>query len=459
MNRAYEISKKRIRLTQISCIIITLLFMIVFGNRYILQPYISFESKNKKDTILYEAVSTYANEGSFIDRNGTIISENNIVNTPENYSYAWLLGYYSVSYGNENKFGLRGSLKDYIYFLLDDDNNGADIHLTIDSRIQNYAYENILNNLEGSAIVLNNKTGEILAFASKSVIDYDANEATAILNSDIPNSQFRRGTYENDPPGSTFKVITSIAALEKAKEENLGEDFFYYYDNGSYIPEGDSFVITNYGNAMYGDIDLNEAMKYSVNCYFANLGIKVGKDRIIDVAERFMIGKDIEIPFLDTITSSLNAEDLSIADVAQLAFGQGKTEVTPFNLALIAEAIGNNGIMKKPYLVESIRYKNLPLYQANDSDLSKCASEDIILKLKEAMHEAAVGYGLNENYGMVYAKTGTAECADDRLHTYIMVTTDDFSFVISRNNGDASTELYGYAVSLLAYIQSLNINY
>lgn len=455
-NNHYEISQKRIRLTEIASIIITLLFTFVLANRYLVQPVISDTSRNNKDTILYNAVTTYAQEGSFIDRNGIEISKGGVLNYPDNLSHSWLLGYYSVSLGYENTFGLRGSLKDYIYFLLDKNNVGANVNLTIDSRIQSYAYTNILAGNEGSVIVLDNKTGAILTLTSQSTVDYDANDPTSILMSDIPNSQFRRGTFENDPPGSTFKVLTTIAALEKQRDENLDDSFFNYYDNGTYIAEGDDFTITNYNYYVYGDISLNEAMKNSVNCYFADLGVRVGKDRIKDVASRFMIGKDIEIPYLDTITSSLNMEDASNGDVAQTAFGQGKTEVTPMNLALICEAIANNGIMKQPYIVDKIVHRRIPIYYSHSKDIATCADEEIIARLKEAMHETALGYGLGDNYGMVYAKTGTAECADGRLHTYLMGCTDDISFVISMNNDERSADLYGLAQSLLSYIQSLN---
>lgn len=450
-----KVPQRRIRLTEIGSIVICLLFIASFANRYLVEPILYDEVRIAKDNLLYSSISTYADEGSFYDRNGTIISDSGIMNNPDNYSYAWLLGYYTVSQENENIFGLRGNLKDYIYFLLDKDNKGATVNLTTDSRIQNFAYTNILNGQEGSVIVLDNKTGKILTLASNSTVSYDGNDPISILSSDIPDSQFRRGTFEKDPPGSTFKVITSIAALEKAKEEQLNDTFFDYFDDGTYQPEGDKFIITNYNHYSYGAISLNEAMESSVNCYFADLGVRVGKDRILDVASRFMLGKDIEIPFLDTISSSMDMDDATIADVAQLSFGQGKTEVTPMNLALIAEAIGNNGVMKQPHIVDSITHRSFNIYKAKNEDLNKCAEEDVIIRLKEAMHKAALAYGLNENFGEVYAKTGTAECANDRLHTYIMVCTDDVSFVISMNNGDISNSLYGYAQSLLGYIQSL----
>ncbi|MBR2067396.1 MAG: hypothetical protein IJ875_03950, partial [Solobacterium sp.] len=258
MNNEIMINKRRIRFTQIGSIILCLLFLTAFGNTYLIQPSINDDARIAKDLVLYNAVSTYATEGPIYDRNGNIISQNSTLAYPENYSYSWLLGYYSTSLGMENVYGLRGNLKDYLYFLLDKDNVGAKVTLTTDSRIQNYAHESILQGIEGSVIVLDNKTGAILALASQSTVNYDGNDPMFILQSEIEGSQFRRGTYENDPPGSTFKIITSIAALEKSRDEQLDESFFSFNDTGTYIPEGDQFEIRNYNNIAYGQIGLNE---------------------------------------------------------------------------------------------------------------------------------------------------------------------------------------------------------
>ncbi len=72
------------------------------------------------------------------------------------------------------------------------------------------------------------------------------------------------------------------------------------------------------------------------------------------------------------------------------------------------------------------------------------------------MHSAALEYGLSESgYGMVYAKTGTAECANNRIHSYMMGFTDRYSFLISANNNDGSAELYGIAQRLIKYLNNL----
>ena len=197
-------------------------------------------------------------------------------------------------------------------------------------------------------------------------------------------------------------------------------------------------------------------MNSSVNCYFANLGILVGQTALQQMAENFLVGTDIEIPYLGTLHSRLSYGDGSPAYLAQAAFGQGNTEITPLHLTMIAQAVASRGEMLQPYIVDSIRLDKLPLYTHIRHKLNNCITESVDEKLKTIMHSTAVGYGLDESvYGYVCAKTGTAECADGRIHTYIVGFTEDASFCISMNNSEASSTLYGPAQQLVDYLNYL----
>lgn len=457
-----QTAKRRIRIVEAAAAVLTLLLVTAFSGKYLIMPHVDPNYRATKNSVTMQAIEGYMIEGSYLDTNGSLIMGGSEAMSeaqaayPMNYSYAWLLGYYTVNGTQENRFGLRGSLYDYTMFTLDEKNTGASVRMTTENGLQNFAWSSILGGSEGSVIVLDNRTGAIRCLASQSTIDYDVNDVNTLLLSDVPGSQFRRGTFENDPPGSTFKVITAAAALQKAAEEDLDESFFDYYDTGSYIAEGDGFEIRNYGDYAYGDINLETALNNSINCYFANLGNLVGKERIAAMAENFLIGTDIEIPFLGTISSVLDFGKGTPADIAQVSFGQGNTEITPLHLAMIAQAIANHGVMMQPYIVESVRLGRLPLYRHVSHKLKNCITREIDTQLKEIMHSTAVGYGLDEeNYGMVYAKTGSAECPDGRVHTYIMGFTEDVSFCISSNDSDISYTLYGAAQQLVAYLNSL----
>ena len=276
------------------------------------------------------------------------------------------------------------------------------------------------------------------------------------LASNITESQFRRGTFEKDPPGSTFKVITAAAALTMQEDENLDDSFLQFNDSGSYIPAGSDFVITNFQNQVFGTIDMNTALAKSCNCYFADLGIRVGAEKLSKMMNAFMVGKDITIPYLDTIHSSYNIGNNDNAELAQTAFGQGNTTITPLHIAMMAQAIANDGIMLQPHIVKSIQSNGRTLYRSSKNSLSTTTTHSVNEKLKEYMHSAALEYGLTESgYGMVYAKTGTAECANNRIHSYMMGFTDRYSFCISANNNNGSAELYGIGQKLVKYLNNL----
>ncbi len=454
-------SRQRIRLTEIAVTAGCVGFVGLFGIKYLIMPQLFKDKAAEKRTVTFNAISDYVIEGDIKDADGNIIcgnaspGESAVVPDAEAYSYAWLTGYYSVNSNKENAFGLRGNLKDYSLFNLDENNKGATVTLTTNTELQNFCYD-LLNGEEGSVIVLDNKTGAIKAFASQSTIDYNANDPTSILRADVEGSQYRRGTYENDPPGSTFKVITSAAALKMKEDENLDDSFFEYNDTGDYNPVGSDFHIHNFDDQVWGQINLEQALNNSVNTYFANLGVNVGGERIKAMAEKFMIGKTIEIPFLTTISSSMDLGDQKPAIIAQTAFGQGNTQVTPMNMALAAQAIANNGVMMRPYIVSDISQGMIPLYKFFPHKLSNVLDETVEAELKRIMHSTAEGYGLTEErYGMVYAKTGTAECANNRVHTYIIGFTKDAAFMISKNNSDLSSRLWPAAGRLVTEINKV----
>lgn len=454
-------ARKRIRRAEIIVFIIPILLIAYFGAKYLVLPRTEETYASLKRGIMYDEVSSYGIEGDYVDRNGTLIFGNASAGTggtaesPLNESYAYLLGYYSASEDYEYAYGLRGNLVDYTWLHLNSENKGATVTLTTDNDLQNYAYE-LLGDEEGSITVIDNDTGAILCLASHSTITYDVNDPDAFLSDTTEDAQYRRGTYEADPPGSTFKVVTAAAALEQAEENGYSDDFFSYYDTGTYTAPGDTWAITNYGNAAYGQIDLDTAMANSVNCYFANLGVTIGADALRDMAERFMIGSDIEIPYLCTLHSNLDIENDNLGTVAQTAFGQGNTEITPVHLCLIAATIGNGGTMMSPYIVSSIAGDHFNYYTAEPSALSEViTSSSVIDSVKEAMHAAALTYGFDEaTYGTIYAKTGTAECANDRIHSYMIGCTDSYSFCVSYNTMLSSEYLYETALQLVSYLNT-----
>ncbi|MBR2812248.1 MAG: hypothetical protein IKD69_12805 [Solobacterium sp.] len=454
-------STQRIRWAEIAALAACILFTAVFSGKYLILPGMVASQKAEKNAIMFEAIEKYYMEGDYLDAAENMIMSSSQPGTagfaeyPLNFTYAWLLGYYTVNQERENKFGLRGNLAQYTILNLDENNKGKTVKLTTDTALQNTAF-NLLGGNEGSIIVIDNHTGAIKAFASHSTVSYDVNNFEALINSSIPDSQYRRGTYENDPPGSTFKIVTAAAALTAREKGELSDEDLQFYDEGTFIPEGSGYAITNYNDAAYGNISLEDGFAYSVNTYFAHLGVVLGADRLEKQAKQFAIGTDIDIPYLTTLHSSFAYEDEGPLFVAQTAFGQGQTEITPVHLCMIAQAIANDGAMLKPYVVEKVYSERSTAYAGSSALLKRCVSTTVAASLKEIMHAAAEQYGLYESYyGYVCAKTGTAECPDGRIHTYLVGFTEDASFCISMNNSYHSYDLYPVAQNLVYNINNL----
>lgn len=379
-------------------------------------------------------------EGRFLDMHEDAITQAN--QTGEDafclYSkaYAWLIGYNSPIYGS---YGLRNTYKDYLWYTKSHHQYGADIYLTTDNEMQVYAYE-LLSSFshDGSIIILENETGAIRTFVSRGPVDLDINEDLSsfmTMANQTETAFLRRGTDENDPPGSCWKLVTAAAALSL---ENADDIDFTYEDTGIY-QSLDGCTIYNYGQAVYGMLDLAEALCVSSNVYFAHLAMQTGGRQLSKIYDAFLVGQDITLDF--TQLSSYYRLDYSSFLTTQSGFGQGELQISPLHLASIGAALGNGGVMMKPYLVEKIADQTKKLYKAKTEVLSEALSSQVASEILQASHESALYYGFDEDtYGYVSAKTSTADTASG-IHTYLMAITDQYTFLISTTDCSSSGEL------------------
>lgn len=373
-------------------------------------------------------------EGTFNDRNGDPITkideDGKEAKILYSESYSYIIGYDSDTYG---KSGLRKKYFDYIYDGKKD-GVGANFQLTTDSSLQELAY-NLLGNNEGSISIINVKSGEILALASRSSaeIGFNANEIYNNFKTynEIPAFFINRATMSEDPPGSTFKIITAASLIENDLEK------YEYFDEGSYSEGG--FAIKNQNNAVYGQTDLEKALNHSVNTYFASAGVKLGAKKLQSTAERFMFNEEIELDFT-TLYSNINIPKNDINQLAQTAFGQGSLQISPLQITMIMQAVLNDGEMYKPYLINSITDDEKVVYKAKSKEkLSDSIDKKTAKKLQELLHSNAIHYNMDEEYGYVLAKTGTAEMAKKGLyHKYLVVgaiiNDNEYAFCIDCKN-------------------------
>jgi penicillin-binding protein 2 len=309
---------------------------------------------------------------------------------------------------------------------------GADIYLTIDSKMQSAAEEGLKKSItgKGAVVALDPRSGAVLALAS--MPDYDPNrfvsysdEKTSDGLKELPEFNVAvQGTY---PPASTFKVITTIAALESGRVDPA-ETFFCpgYFDAGNRI-------FKCWQKKGHGKVALINGLANSCDVYFYNSGIKTGALNIEKYARLFRFGVPTGIPLPNEKSGNVFGPSKRaarksywfIGDTLNLAIGQGETLVTPIQIAVLASVIANGGIFWRPYYVshivgggEQAIYRGKPEKQA-EVRLQERTWKLVRDGLREVMLEGT-GQTVKIDGVEIFGKTGTAENAQGKDHAWFM---------------------------------------
>ena len=374
--------------------------------------------------------------GSIYDRNGTVLAESvreedqefQTRKYPYGSLYSHVIGYNSYTYG-KNQLELyynnymsgsdgMGEVINMGNALTGGTRKGADIRLTVDHKLQKIASDGI-GNRRGAAIAIDPRTGEVLAMVSKP--DFDPNEDTLVTNWEDLNQRedsplYARATSGLYNPGSTFKTVIATAAFENG----MGD--VSYNDEGSVIIDGKKF--SNSHGASYGEIELKKAFAVSSNVVFSQLAVELGENNVRNMASRFQIGKsvDFDLPLKDSKFGY--SDSMSKTEVAAVGIGQGKLQVTPMNMALVAAAVANDGVMMKPYLVDQITAPNgLSIRSSSPTVLENVCSAGTANEVTELMKECvASGTGRNAKMSgiTVAGKTGTAQNETGKDHAWFI---------------------------------------
>lgn len=404
-------------------------------------------------------------EGIIFDRNGyqlTEVSEKGKpaqIVSPEANSY--LLGMNSDIYGLS---GLRARYQEELFDGGKDD-HGADLTLTLDSSLQDYCY-NLLGQREGCIIVMNAKTGELLAITSRSskTVPFNANIVDEVISgegedvvrkyteySESGEAFFlNRAVMTQDPPGSTMKIITAAALIEN------DQDDFTLDDNDGYI-EVSGQRIHNYGRAAYGSgITLEKALNNSINVYFVSAAVnRLGAEAFRTMTNSFLYNQDINLDFT-TLTSVCEVN--TVSELAGAGYGQGKTAISPLHVCMIMAAELNDGVMMKPYLVKSIQNDGKFRYKGEEEKLTRCMKKNTAKTLGKYLHSTAVKYGFCEENDDYYtlAKTGTADDRYGTNHVYCLAGEGDYAILVSINRtSSTSSEAKPLMSQLLEHMRTM----
>jgi penicillin-binding protein 2 len=291
---------------------------------------------------------------------------------------------------------------------------GKDVHLTLDLNLQKTA-ENALGGRRGAAVVLDVKTGAVLALASSPTFDPNiftrrvtASEWENLQSEDDP---FLNRALQGYPAGSTFKIITSVAGMESGKfasDSVLG--------TASYITVGDTQFHEHGGG--YGVIGFEDALTYSSNTFFYQLGMEVGPEEIAKWGKILGVGKtDFDllgvgegshgsIPTPEE-KEALYGEPWYVGDTVSMSIGQGLTLATPLELAVMLSTVANGGNRVKPHLVAA--QTNTKATQPEKTGIAPATLEVIRNGLRGVV-ERGTGQALNDgSIPPTAGKTGTVE--------------------------------------------------
>lgn len=420
-------NKKTNHVVVSTMVIFSLLFLLMGGY---FAYFIAFDSKkiaNNEYNSRYDSFSKTVVRGSILSDSGEVLAYTKEEDGKEErlYPYGELFAHAVGLYN----YGQTGIELAYNYELLSstvdglsgiknefsgEKDIGDNVVTTLNRKLQEKAFDALGNN-DGAVIAIEPKTGKILCMVSKPT--FDPNKVSEmwdeLLSEDTDSTVLlNRVTQGLYTPGSTFKIFT---ALEYLKENGTDDDFSYSC-TGSQSFGG--FKIRCYGNAYHGNESLKDAFANSCNGAFATIGTELDLNKFKgNLESKYFFNTELPID-LKTKNSkfSLSPSD-SEFDITQTAIGQGKTLVTPMHMAIIAEAVANDGYLIKPHIVDKIENcngKTVKTYES--SSYGRLFSKTEVDKLKEYMR-AVVEYGtakaLNGKDYEAYGKTGTAQLDKD----------------------------------------------
>jgi len=296
---------------------------------------------------------------------------------------------------------IGGSLRYYVA-----GEKGRDVQLTIDSKIQ-LIVEQVLQKImieqkakNVSGVLMNAKTGEILALSTKP--SFDLNEVPRDdLTTLFEESKVKPATdiYE---PGSTFKILTVAAALEEGLT-NLQDRF---YCPGYRVIDG--IRIKCWRTIGHGSQNLTEAFANSCNCCFMDLALRLGVEKFYKYMEKFGLGQKTGLDVTGEASGILMAKKLvKNVDLARMGFGHA-IALTPMQLISAVASIVNGGTFNSPRFVNyesSLQIKNTTRKTENILNHSTCQTVNGLLEFAE---NKTGKYTFVEGYN-VGGKTGTAQ--------------------------------------------------
>lgn len=303
---------------------------------------------------------------------------------------------------------------------------GINIKLTIDAEISGVAYDAMRGN-KGTIGVYNYKTGEVLCMVSAPT--FDPNNKPTDIDSNktgkydgIYLNRFIKGLFT---PGSTFKVVTAICALENIPDVQKRT----FTCTGKYHANGGDVICNN--KSGHGKLTFERALNVSCNSVFAELANELGKEKMDQTVKQLGFDKSVTVARAETKASYFDVSKSTSLDLGWAGIGQYTTLVNPCQMLMLAGAIANKGQAMIPYVV------------SQSADLSSSSgkvnknitlSEETANKMKKLLRSNVKNYYGDYKFPNLEfcGKTGSAEVSNGRSHAwfYGFSTRSDFPYAI-----------------------------
>ena len=326
---------------------------------------------------------------------------------------------------------------------------GRDIQVTIDIRIQKIV-DKFMKGNKGAVVIMDAYSGEIISLSSYP--NYDPNDFIKRKDDSIRNllkdkgsPLFNRAISGQFPPGSVFKLVTAIAALEKRPS----------LKNKEFVCEG-SMKIGNRDyrcSSRHGRENLREAVVHSCNIYFYNLGMLIGPEAINKYAHRVGLarktGIDLNYEAKGFIPSPnwkriIRFQSWHKGDTANMSIGQGEVLVTPLQMVRMVSIFVNGGKLVQPHLIKAVGSKQLDIAKEKVVKLNdKKALSNIKRYLYDVIDDPEGTAHITKIKGLeIYGKTGTAQVSGKKSHGWLVglvgKNKPKYAFCIFLENGGSS---------------------
>lgn len=381
-----------------------------------------------------------------------------------------ITGYYSVVYGasaverafNDYLIGKQPTrAQTFVDELLGREPKGNSIVLTLDRELQRIAQEK-LRGQKGAVAAIDPATGEVLALYSNPTFDPNplsvhsisaVNKTWNALENDRSHPLIARATRERYPPGSTFKVVVAAAALAAGIEP--GDRF---NNPTSVALPLSNRRLSNYNGRACPGSTFNDALRFSCNTIFAQIGQRIGAAKLVAMARKFGLQDELEFDLplaascIRTAPAGCAEPNLDAPQTMLSSIGQFDVRTTPLQMAVVAATVANMGRRPTPHVVKEIRSfegavverfsppPSAPIYPAEAAEAMKAMMINVV---ERGTGTRAQISGYDKQIG---GKTGTAQTGvdDEDPHVWFISFAPGIAVaVVVENGGDAGGDATG----------------